>query len=91
MDSVELGSVSDSVTSWTSGKSASEQFSPPPQTSKSKPIIGPEMIGPVMIGPAMIGPAMIGPAMIGPVGPLPVSDAATWTHRVVEKLNRLTD
>ena len=57
VDNLELGSVSDSVTSWTSGKSASEQFSPPPQASKSKP---------------MIGPAMIGPAMIGPVGPLPV-------------------
>jgi len=44
VDSLELGSVSDSVTSWTSGKSASEQFSPPPQISKNKPMIGP--VGP---------------------------------------------
>jgi len=57
VDSLELGSVSDSVTSWTSGKSASEQFSPPPQASKSKPMIGPAMIGPV--GPLPVSSATI--------------------------------
>lgn len=50
VDKMELGSVADSVSSWTSGKSSSEQFSPPPQPDKSRPI------GPTMIGPAMIGP-----------------------------------
>ena len=48
VDKIELGSVTDSVSSWTSGKSSSEQFSPPPQPSKSKPI-GPTMIGPLPV------------------------------------------
>lgn len=49
VDKIELGSVADSVSSWTSGKSSSEQFSPPPQPSKSRPIIGPTMIGPLPV------------------------------------------